>query len=145
MKLDGNEHLLLMSISFSLLIVPTFPLEILIFPSYVPPVTCQPSQARKWAPGLGGEQIWLPSKKQKSWAEHWMKTELSHCKAQNFRDAPGWTLKMLQLSQSPFLKLANYSVFPLGSPSYTILFQMPFSHCISQKLLVSLTNTQAQM
>ena len=44
MKRDGSEHLLLMPVSFSLLIVPTLPLEILIFPSYVPTVTCQPSQ-----------------------------------------------------------------------------------------------------
>ena len=137
MKLHGSEHLLLMPVSFSLLIAPTFPLEILIFPSYVPTVTCQPSQEE-----MG---FWL---KQRANLTPFQETEVLsfiQCSViskrnsvifQNFRDAPGWTFEMLQMSQLPFLKLANYSVFPLGSPSYPILFQMPFSHCISQKLLL---------
>lgn len=45
MKLDGNEHLLLMSVSFSL-IVPYISLGNTYFPIFCAYGICEPSQAR---------------------------------------------------------------------------------------------------
>ena len=74
-----------------------------------------------------------------------MKTERSHRKGQNFRDAPGRTLKLLQLSQAPFLKLQISSFPPWLSKLYNTLPNALFSLHQPDTASVSLTNTQAQM
>ena len=114
MKRDGSEHLLLMPVSFSLLIVPTLPLEILIFPSYVPTVTCQPSQ-EEMGSGLSREQIWLPSKKQKSWVSF---------SAQSFQNGTQSSQRP-KLQRCPWLDIRDVTTVTVTLPKAGKLFSFP--------------------
>lgn len=65
-----------------------------------------------------------------------MKTELSHFKVQDLRDTPGWPPQDVTVVTVTLPEAGKLFHFPLRSPSYTTLFQTPFSHCISQKQLL---------